>query len=111
MPIERDYREAWRVIGQHSGHDVWSSGDEAEVIHGTIVGVHFESCIGCVKCITACPTNVFSLYSESSGHEVVDPLKESDCILCLACELVCPADAVHIQRSGGSDETLDSLLG
>ncbi|MGY5874297.1 MAG: 4Fe-4S binding protein [Candidatus Thorarchaeota archaeon] len=107
MPISKDYREHWSIIDQHNGHDVWAHDDSSDVIHGTVVGIHLASCTGCMKCITACPTRVIVPLEQG----LVDPLREEDCILCLACELVCPTDAIHIQRSGGSKDTLDSLLG
>ncbi len=109
MPINRDYRTSWHVVGTHNGHDVWSPSREPGKIHGTTVGVHFESCIGCLKCIEVCPTNVFERMRLDSAL-VVDPMRESECILCLACEMVCPVEAIAVVSSGGSDKTLDSLL-
>jgi NAD-dependent dihydropyrimidine dehydrogenase PreA subunit len=73
------------------------------------VGVHSSSCIGCMKCIEVCPTDVFSRVEEGEGTIAV-PENERDCILCNACELVCPTDAVSVVREGGSQDTLDSLL-
>ncbi len=111
LPIDKDFRERWNVVDQHIGHSIWKSdnGDNG-IIHGSFVGVHLESCIGCMKCITACPTDVFSEWEDSSGRPVVDPSKEDECILCLVCELVCPTDAISIEREGGSQDTLDALL-
>ena len=74
------------------------------------MGIHIESCVGCMKCIEACPTNVFSPWIDEHEREVVDPLQESECIICLLCELVCPTDAISVKRYGGSQETMDSLL-
>ncbi len=83
---------------------------ESGVIHGSTVGVHIESCVGCMNCIDACPTNVFTPWTTPSGATVVDPVRGKDCILCFACELVCAPNAIDISREGGSQETLDSLL-
>jgi NAD-dependent dihydropyrimidine dehydrogenase PreA subunit len=63
-----------------------------------------------MKCIEACPVNVFSTFIDEHDREVVDPLQESECIICLLCELVCPTDAISVKRYGGSQETMDSLL-
>ena len=82
MPIDKTFRETWRKIGQHNGHAVWQSEpDESSRIHGDIVGVDFNLCYGCEKCITACPTNVFAT-----------------------------VEAINIQGEGGSQDTLESLL-
>jgi NAD-dependent dihydropyrimidine dehydrogenase PreA subunit len=98
-------------VKSHNGHPVWQppTSDTPE-IHGQIVGVDFALCYGCEKCIHACPTHVFELMQNQSGHQVVDPVKDDDCILCLVCEIVCPVEAISIEREGGSDDTLDSLL-
>jgi NAD-dependent dihydropyrimidine dehydrogenase PreA subunit len=108
LPIDPTFRERWKKTDSHEGHAVWRSVDQ--VIHGTKVGVHFGLCNGCMKCIEVCPTDVFDAFIHS-GSRVADPVKEEDCILCIACELVCPTIAIHVIRSGGSDETLESLLG
>ena len=111
VPIDKTFRETWRVVGDHEGHPIWLSEDDASSeIHGQIVGVDMSLCFGCEKCITACPTNVFSYWTESEGQVVVDPVRESDCILCLVCEIVCPVEAISIEREGGSEDTLKSLL-
>ncbi len=111
VPIDKTFRETWRVVGYHEGHPVWQSEDDASSeIHGQIVGVDMSLCFGCEKCITACPTNVFSYWTKSEGQVVVDPVRESDCILCLVCEIVCPVEAISIEREGGSEDTLKSLL-
>ncbi len=111
MPIDRTFRETWRVVGTHHGHPVWHAPeDETNEIHGRLVGVDFSLCYGCEKCIHACPTYVFELMEDESGRPVVDPIREDDCILCLVCEIVCPVEAISIEREGGSDDTLDSLL-
>lgn len=111
VPIDRTFRDNWRVVSHHEGHPVWQtdSGDSTK-IHGRIVGIDMSLCFGCEKCIKACPTNVFSYWTEDSGRAVVDPVREIDCILCLVCEIVCPVEAISIEREGGSEDTLKSLL-
>ncbi len=108
VPIDKEYRSRWSKTGTHRDHDIWMKG--SHIIHGTTVGVDFELCNGCMKCVSVCPTKVFAPYLHNKSR-IVDPVRESECILCLACELVCPTEALHVVRSGGSEETLDSLLG
>ncbi|MFW9980641.1 MAG: ferredoxin family protein [Candidatus Thorarchaeota archaeon] len=111
MPIDRNFRLHWRITSHHEGHPVWQSPiDDTREIHGSIVGVDLSLCFGCEKCITACPTNVFSCWTDGDERVVVDPIRESDCILCLICEIVCPVEAISIEREGGSEDTLKSLL-
>ena len=111
MPIDRDFRSKWSVKSNHNEHSVWQADKRNDgIIHGSIVGVHIDSCVGCMKCIEACPTNVFSQWTDEQEREVVDPALESECIYCLVCELVCPTDAISIAREPGSQDTLESLL-
>ncbi|NHI83952.1 MAG: 4Fe-4S dicluster domain-containing protein [Candidatus Thorarchaeota archaeon] len=111
MPIDNNFRNDWRIVSKHEGHSVWRSETGKDEIHGMAVGVLIESCIGCMKCISACPTDVFVPWKTPQGVQVVDPLNENECIICLLCEIVCPVEAIHVHRQDGSQETLDSLLG
>jgi formate hydrogenlyase subunit 6/NADH:ubiquinone oxidoreductase subunit I len=111
VPIDKTFRDTWQRIGEHEGHPVWQSrNDESSRIHGNIVGVDFSLCYGCEKCIAACPTHVFVIFTDEKKRAVVDPLNESDCIFCLVCEIVCPVDAISIDQKAGSEDTLKSLL-
>lgn len=111
VPIDPEFRNKLKVSGSHDGHLVWiPRTDIASTVHGTIVGVHIESCVGCLKCISACPVAVFVPWTDNLGRTVVDPARETECMNCLLCEIVCPTDAISIQRDPGSTETLDSLL-
>ncbi len=109
VPIDREYRKTWKVVSETESYSIWSSDDEGE-IHGTIVGVHLDSCTACMKCFEACPTKVFGTIS-GDVPDIVIPSRERDCIFCMVCELTCPTDAISINKHVGSDETLDSLLG
>ncbi|AXK88267.1 ferredoxin family protein [Nocardia farcinica] len=51
-----------------------------------------EDCIGCDKCVDACPTNVFD--RTASGIPVI--ARQSDCQTCFMCEAYCPADALYV---------------
>ncbi|UCE11474.1 MAG: 4Fe-4S dicluster domain-containing protein [Candidatus Thorarchaeota archaeon] len=111
VPIDKHFRSRWSKRGSHEGHSVWKSESEHDgTIHGELVAVHIESCVGCMKCVDACPTIVFTKWVSDLETEVVDPSGERDCIFCMVCELVCPTEAILVSRDGGSQETLDSLL-
>ncbi|NDK91637.1 ferredoxin family protein [Gordonia desulfuricans] len=51
-----------------------------------------DACIGCDKCVAACPTNVFD--STESGVPVI--ARQSDCQTCFMCEAYCPTDALYV---------------
>ena len=108
MPIDKTFRETWRVVGHHEGHPVWQSGQDNSIeIPGQNVDVDMSLCFGCEKCVTACPTDVFMNWADGDR---VDPIRDSNCIFCLVCEIVCPVDAISIKSEGGSQDTLKSLL-
>ncbi len=110
MPIDKNYRETWHVRADKRAYSIWTNEIDQSEIHGTIVGVHLNSCIACMKCQEACPTKVFDTVS-GDIPDIVIPLNERECIFCMVCELVCPTEAISIDKHVGSDETLDSLLG
>ena len=49
-------------------------------------------CIGCDKCITVCPTNVFDRGPD--GIPIIS--RHSDCQTCFQCEANCPVDALFV---------------
>lgn len=51
-----------------------------------------DACIGCDKCVDACPTNVFD--RTDSGIPVI--ARQSDCQTCFMCEAYCPTDALYV---------------
>jgi NAD-dependent dihydropyrimidine dehydrogenase PreA subunit len=111
VPIDTDFRSTWRVSSDHDGHPVWTRDASVDgTIHGFLVGVHMDSCIGCMKCVEACPTSVFIPGVSDTAQTVVDPVHEKDCLFCLVCELVCPTGAIDVLHERGSESTLDSLL-
>ncbi len=56
--------------------------------------VSTERCIGCDKCIRACPTNVFDRGPEPERIPVI--ARQSDCQTCFMCEAWCPTDALFV---------------
>lgn len=55
------------------------------------VSVNAQKCIGCKKCVLACPMNMFELSNKTA--KVVR--SKSDCILCAECFHVCPSEAIN----------------
>lgn len=53
-----------------------------------------DKCIGCKKCVDACPMDVLTWDDE---HRQVDITNFIDCITCFNCELNCPADAMYVE--------------
>ncbi|GGK34180.1 4Fe-4S binding protein [Nocardia camponoti] len=51
-----------------------------------------DDCIGCDKCVLACPTNVFE--PTASGIPII--ARQSDCQTCFMCEAYCPTDALYV---------------
>jgi len=99
----------WNKTSLTRPYQIWTSEFDGGQIYGTIVGVYIDACIGCMKCVEACPTDVFEAISD--GKDIAVPTNEMECIFCLACEITCPTDAISVDKSGGSDDTLHSLLG
>jgi NAD-dependent dihydropyrimidine dehydrogenase PreA subunit len=152
MPIDSEFPKNHKVIGKHQHEDgrfhfVWGPGrSDAETssneevqqayksrgeeyvplgIHGTYVGVDWDSCIADGACIEACPVQVFQWYRtehDVPAAEMVnvtsagvgenhnrdgrkdytdksDPVRESDCIWCMACVTVCPTQAIKVEEA------------
>jgi len=49
-----------------------------------------EKCVGCGKCIPACPRGCIELISGKAF------INKDDCVGCMACERVCPQEAISI---------------
>jgi len=101
LPIDPDFKNKCKVVGQHNGHNVWGTVEPPTKlgIHGTIVAVDWDLCEGEGTCLEVCPVTLFD-WAETPGHPVSekksDPARESECIQCLACEVQCPTQAIKI---------------
>jgi NAD-dependent dihydropyrimidine dehydrogenase PreA subunit len=49
-------------------------------------------CIGCNKCVQACPMNVFD--AVKNAPPII--ARQEDCQTCFMCELYCPVDALYV---------------
>lgn len=58
-----------------------------------------DACIGCDKCVLACPTNVFD--HGTGGIPII--ARQSDCQTCFMCEAYCPTDALYVSPESGPD--------
>lgn len=63
--------------------------------HGTHVQIDHEKCVGCGRCVKACPQQALSL-GEEDHKSHVDVAK---CIGCFECITVCPVKAISIDWS------------
>jgi NAD-dependent dihydropyrimidine dehydrogenase PreA subunit len=54
--------------------------------------VSADRCIGCARCVAACPTDVFD--PGANGIPVV--ARQQDCQTCFLCEAYCPVDALFV---------------
>ena len=109
MPIDKNFRSMWDKTSHTKPYQIWTSRHDGGEIHGSIVGVYIDGCIGCLKCLDACPTDVFEI--NRRPQEVVVPEREDKCIFCLVCEIICPTYVINVDKQVGSEKTLDSLLG
>ena len=60
-------------------------------------------CIGCDKCVSVCPTNVFD--AVPGAAPVV--ARKSDCQTCFLCEAYCPVDALFVAAEAHEDVTVN----
>ena len=115
MPINENYRNEFKQVGEHLGHSIWKNSETSEGagIHGTKVAVDFDSCNGCMKCLKKCSVSVFieiKTPDDPISKVKADPIRENDCFDCLICELICPVQAIHVLKENSGSDTMDSLL-
>ena len=58
--------------------------------HATHVSVNEDTCIGCGKCVRACPQDALSMQKKKSKVDI------SRCVGCFECMTVCPAAAISV---------------
>ena len=101
MPIDFDFKEKRKVVGEHNGHKVWGPVEPPTKlgIHGTNVAVDWDSCNGDGVCVDACPVSLFDMV-DTPGHPLSDkksdPAREEECIQCQVCESSCPTVSIKI---------------
>ncbi len=115
MPINENFRNEYKKIGNHLGHSIWKSNKKIDIlgIHGTKVAIDLDICNGCMKCLKKCSVNVFTEFktpNDPISKLKADPIRENDCFECLICELICPVQAINILKEDSGSDTLDSLL-
>jgi NAD-dependent dihydropyrimidine dehydrogenase PreA subunit len=132
-PIDPDFLhkpDEFPITGEHNGHKVRAEGKRriggdgftpnpiANGIHGTEVGVDWDTCIADGVCLDVCPVALFE-WAFNPGQmgtgkdkamlqggeewekyrtDKSDPVREPDCIFCMACETSCPVQAIKITQ-------------
>lgn len=57
-----------------------------------ISNINKEKCIGCSKCVNACPLDTLRMGEDKKAF-VAYP---EDCMTCYLCEMNCPSGAVYV---------------
>lgn len=63
-----------------------------------------EKCVGCGKCVSACPFGALSLVNRKA-------VPNASCTMCGACVSVCPIQALSLPASGAEKKDLSSYKG
>ena len=90
-PNERDCRKAQKFIKKILPE---FCKDTSKVHTGKFVEVRENECVGCGKCVTICPMNVFEM---GEGKSI--PKRAIDCTHCLLCVENCPQKAISVEHS------------
>jgi nitroreductase/NAD-dependent dihydropyrimidine dehydrogenase PreA subunit len=69
-----------------------------------ILGIDYEKCINCKKCIMQCTAKFWD-----EGDKVVFDDKYKTCILCGHCIAICPTDAILHEKMGSEPYTFDGI--
>ncbi|KAB2826520.1 electron transport complex subunit RsxB [Aliivibrio finisterrensis] len=73
------------------GVDVPTSDDDDAVNVKTIAFIHEDMCIGCTKCIQACPVDAIV-----GGTKALHTVIEAECTGCDLCVAPCPTDCIEM---------------
>ncbi len=89
--------EAYARLGRGKEHIKWSPVSVAVHKYVPKIIVNQRLCQGddCLKCVEACPKEVFTF---ESGEIKVRSDKLLDCTMCKVCEKICPSGAVKVDR-------------
>lgn len=90
------------------GVDVPTAGDEVAESTKTVAFIHEDMCIGCTKCIQACPVDAIV-----GGTKALHTVIKSECTGCDLCVAPCPTDCIEMIPIEVTPETwkwkLDSI--
>ncbi|WP_086983704.1 electron transport complex subunit RsxB [Vibrio aphrogenes] len=73
------------------GVDVPSSADDVEDAVKKVAFIHEDMCIGCTKCIQACPVDAIV-----GGTKALHTVIKSECTGCDLCVAPCPTDCIEM---------------
>jgi NAD-dependent dihydropyrimidine dehydrogenase PreA subunit/flavodoxin len=90
-PNERDQMKAVKFINKLLPEYCINT----DTVHnGNNIEIHYDECIGCGKCTSICPMNVFDMKNKKPFV-----INESDCIHCSLCKDNCPSQSIAVQHS------------
>ena len=69
-----------------------------------IIGIDYEKCINCKKCIDQCTGKFWD-----EGDKVVFNDKWRDCILCGHCIAICPTEAILFEKMGSEPYAFEGI--
>jgi pyruvate formate lyase activating enzyme len=86
---------------------LWCHSPESQAFESRILWLG-PKCVGCLKCIEACPSGARSVQQPAGGQGPIKIICNWDkCTDCGACEQVCVSKALY---RGGVDKTLDEVM-
>ncbi|OEF23781.1 electron transport complex subunit RsxB [Vibrio rumoiensis] len=90
------------------GVDVPTGGDDVQDAVKTVAFIHEDMCIGCTKCIQACPVDAIV-----GGTKALHTVIKSECTGCDLCVAPCPTDCIEMMPIEMTPDTwkwkLDSI--